>query len=157
VSTPRPRHWLLATLLAFFIASSAEAQRSDTLVVLSPDHMSSWMSGRTPIPGVEGLALYGTTSAPGPYVVRTRFQDGAGIGPHYHDRTITITVISGVFHLGFGDIEDRALGRGYSPGSFIVIPPRMRHFEWGQGETIIQVGGLGPLVTTLLPADTTHR
>jgi hypothetical protein len=156
VSTIRPRPWLLAPVLAFFIASSAEAQSSDTLVVLSPPHMSGWMSGRT-IPGVEGLALYGTTSAPGPYVVRTRFQDGAGIGPHYHDRTITITVISGVFHLGFGDIENRALGRGYSPGSFIVIPPLTRHFEWGQGETIIQVGGLGPLVTTLLPADTTRR
>jgi hypothetical protein len=142
------RIMLLALPLCLLLPAATRAQTpSDTLVTLVPP-LGGWVSGRMPVAGIEGLTLFGSAATAGPYVVRTRFQDGAGIGPHYHDQTTTITVLAGTFHFGIGSTSDRSAARAYPPGSFIVLPARTPHFEWGEGETVIQLSGDGPLGNT---------
>ncbi len=144
---------LLGALLlgAILIPTAAGAQqRPDSLMLLLPTAITEWSEGR--IRGVSGLQLYGNFNE-GPYVGRTRFQDGTGIGPHQHTNTTTITVLTGLFHLGIGAQVDSSAARTYPPGSFLVIPAGVAHYEWGEGETIIQLSGVGPLGFTRLTPD----
>ncbi|HEX5818443.1 MAG TPA: subclass B3 metallo-beta-lactamase [Gemmatimonadales bacterium] len=124
-------------------ASLGAQQRPDSVMLLAPAAMTGWREGGTR--GVSGIDLYGDFDQPGPYVARTRFADGRGIGPHHHTNTTTITVLEGRFHLGIGTAVDSSAVRAYPPGSFLVIPAGVAHYEWGEGETVIQLSGTGPL------------
>ena len=145
----RPTPWFgapqaLVLLGALITAAPASAQHTrDSLIILQPEAMTGWQTGRTR--GVEYLNLYRSPADSGPFVARTRFQPGRGLGPHYHARGTTITVIEGRFRLGIGEQVDSSTARAYPPGSFLVIPAGVAHFEWGEGETIIQLSGSGPL------------
>jgi hypothetical protein len=64
-------------------------------------------------------------------------------------------MISGTFNMGLGDTLDtkptRPLGR---PGSVAIMQPGTKHFAWTEGETVVQVHGVGPwTVTYVNPAD----
>jgi quercetin dioxygenase-like cupin family protein len=135
-----PGGLLLGTLL--IPATVGAQQRPDSVMLLVPAAVTGWAEGR--IRGVSGIELFGNFDE-GPYVARTRFEDGTGIGPHQHTNTTTITVISGIFHLGIGGQVDSSAVRTYPPGSFLVIPGGVPHYEWGEGDTVIQLSGVGPL------------
>lgn len=138
---------VVVTLALTIPAGIAAAQRPpDTLIALVSGTMTGWRPGS--MTGVERLTLYNSPLTAGPYVVRSRFQSGLRIGPHYHDSTVTITVMSGVLHLGIGSATDTAAARVYPPGSFLVLPARTPHFEWFEGETVVQLSGTGPLGQT---------
>jgi len=141
---------LLAALLLGTFASAPAVhaqQRPDSVMLLFPAAITGWTEGR--IRGVSGIELFGNFDE-GPYVARTRFEDGRGIGPHQHTNTTTITVLTGLFHLGIGAQVDSSAVRTYPPGSFLVIPGGVPHYEWGEGETVIQLSGVGPLGFTRL-------
>ena len=138
------------SLLVTMTRESPAQNPSDTMLAVLPSAITGWRSGRTP--GVESVALYRSPPAAGPYVARTRFQPGAGLGPHYHDSTVTITVIGGRFRLGIGSAIDTSAARAYPLGSFLVLPAGTPHYEWGEGETVIQLSGNGPMGFTRIPA-----
>ena len=141
-----PRFGLLGALLlgALLPATTLSAQqRPDSVTLLLPAAITAWQEGS--LAGVSGIDLFGNYDNPGPYVARTRFADGRGIGPHRHANTTTITVLEGRFHLGIGSAVDSGATRAYPPGSFLVIPAGVPHYEWGEGETVIQISGNGPL------------
>lgn len=146
---PRAAGLLVALLFGtLMVPASVDAQqRPDSVLLLLPTAITGWSEGR--IRGVSGITLSGNFDE-GPYVARTRFQDGTGIGPHQHTSTTTITVLTGLFHLGIGAQVDSSAVRTYPPGSFLVIPGGVPHYEWGEGETIIQLSGVGPLGFTRL-------
>ncbi len=54
-------------------------------------------------------------------------------------------MLEGRFHLGIGTRVDSSAARVYPPGSFLVIPAGVPHYEWGEAETVIQLSGIGPL------------
>jgi quercetin dioxygenase-like cupin family protein len=132
---------LLGTLTS---AAPARAQEgADSLTLLPAPIVTGWFQGG--VRGVSGLDLYRRFDAPGFYVSRTRFADGRGLGPHRHERALTVTVLQGVFRLGIGERVDSSAARAYAVGSFLIIPAGVPHYEWGEGETVIQLGGEGPL------------
>jgi len=80
--------------------------------------------------------------------------DGYKIMPHWHPKTERVTVISGEFHAGMGDKMDEAGAKTFPPGSFASIPPKMHHFAFAKGETIVMVSGPAPFSLTYVnPAD----
>jgi len=55
-----------------------------------------------------------------------------------------LTGLSGTLHLGMGDTLDTTKGMTLPAGAVGYMPPKMRHFAWAGGETLIQVHGSGP-------------
>ena len=105
-------------------------------------------------PGAQFVVLEGDPAKEGPFTMRLRLPDGYRIPPHFHGGVEHVTVISGTFNVGMGEKFDRAATKPMPAGTFGYWPPPMRHFAWAQGETILQLHGIGPwTVTYVNPAD----
>jgi len=86
--------------------------------------------------------------------MRLRFPDGYKIAPHTHPKIEHVTVISGTFNLGTGEVFDQAASQAMPAGTFGFWPAGMKHFAWAKGETIVQVHGVGPWgIEYVNPAD----
>lgn len=95
--------------------------------------------------GMSIAAIHGDPSVPDePYVIRLSFEDGYRFPAHYHPRTENLTVLSGTFLLAMGTDEDDAKLQEYQPGDFLFIPAEHPHYGGAEGETVIQLHGVGP-------------
>jgi quercetin dioxygenase-like cupin family protein len=107
--------------------------------------------------GCQMLKLYGDASAPGEFAVRFKYQAKYRIGPHTHAVDEHATVISGgPFHVAVGDTFDEHAPSGQTlhTSDLMVVPAGIHHFAWAEGETILQVNGVGPFKRNFLnPAD----
>jgi quercetin dioxygenase-like cupin family protein len=114
-----------------------------------------WKDGPAALPaGAKMALLEGDPTKEGPFVVRFQFPDGYHVAPHTHPKTERVTVISGILYLATGEALDRASAKQLPAGSFGYWPPGMKHTAWSEGETIIQLHGIGPWqITYVNPAD----
>lgn len=109
-------------------------------------------------PGARFTVLEGDPAKEGLFTMRLRLPDGYRIPPHFHSGVEHVTVIAGTFNVGMGEKFDQAATRPMPAGTFGYWPPPMRHFAWTQGETILQLHGVGPwTVTYVNPADDPRR
>jgi quercetin dioxygenase-like cupin family protein len=120
----------------------------------SPDKLE-WKDGPDSIPSGAKLAvLEGDPSKEGPFVMRLKLPDGYSIPAHTHPKTERITVISGTFNIAMGDKLDKHSGRQMPAGTFGYWAAGMKHFVWAEGETVVQLHGMGPWqIKYLNPAD----
>lgn len=118
-----------------------------------------WASGPGSLPaGAQFVVLEGDPSKDGLFTMRVRLPDGFRIPPHYHSGVEHVTVLSGTFNVGVGDRFDQTATKAMPAGTFGYWPPPMRHFAWAQGETVLQLHGMGPwTVTYVNPADDPRR
>jgi quercetin dioxygenase-like cupin family protein len=87
-------------------------------------------------------------------VFRAKLPDGYSVPPHWHPVDENVTVISGVFMLGFGERFDTAETRELRAGSYVMLPKRVPHYNVMKGETILQFHGIGPYdIQYVNPAD----
>ena len=114
-----------------------------------------WASGPASLPpGAQFAVLEGDPAKEGLFTMRLRIPDGYRIAPHYHGGVEHVTVLAGTFNVGVGDSFDQAATKPMPAGTFGYWPPPMRHFAWAQGETILQLHGMGPwTITYVNPAD----
>lgn len=89
------------------------------------------------------------------YTVRLSCTDGAKFAPHFHPATENVTVLKGTLLLGMGSKWDDAAMKEIPTGAFVSAPPQMRHYVQCQGESILQVNGVGPLVVNFVGPDDT--
>ena len=105
-------------------------------------------------PGAKFALLEGDPAKEGFFVMRLRFPDGYHIPPHTHPKTERVTVISGTFKIAMGEQLERGKANTLPAGAFGFWPAGMKHAGWAEGETILQVHGVGPWVINYLnPAD----
>jgi quercetin dioxygenase-like cupin family protein len=72
--------------------------------------------------------------------------------PHFHPDERTIVVLSGTFYFGVGEQWDESKMKAYPVGTFLSEPPKVAHYSWAKdGEVIIQVTGVGPTGSTVIP------
>jgi quercetin dioxygenase-like cupin family protein len=146
---------LVATAVAY---TRVAAQQSTTGHDPSQMHLYplaelKWGSGPASLPpGAQFVVLEGDPAREGLFTMRLRLPDGYRIPSHYHSGVEHVTVISGTFNVGIGDKFDRAATRPMPAGTFGYWPPPMRHFAWAQGETILQLHGVGPWTVTYVNA-----
>jgi len=157
VSTRRAR--LSALALAAVSASFAatfpvHATESHHHTVVSADSIR-WGAAPPSLPaGAQAAVLLGHPAQPGPFVIRLKFPTKYVIPPHRHSKDEMVTVISGQFRVGTGETLDRASMRALAPASFVHLPAGMPHFAAAEGETIVQINGVGPFdVTYAHPED----
>src|SRR5258708_39436036 len=77
--------------------------------------------------------------------------------PHRDDRVAT--VISGTWHIGYGDSFDESKLKALPPGSFYTEPPGRPHFaRTGDEPVVVQITGFGPSSTDYVdPAQDPRR
>jgi quercetin dioxygenase-like cupin family protein len=98
-------------------------------------------------PGCQTTPLYGEAGRPGDFAARFKYVAGYRIGPHQHAGDEHATVISGgPFHVAVGDRFDAKspTGQALHAGDMVIVPAGTHHFAWAEGETVLQVNGMGP-------------
>jgi quercetin dioxygenase-like cupin family protein len=143
---------VLAAVLPFVVPVAAEEAPHHTMVAADA---IEWGPGPAALPaGVKLAVLSGNPGAEGPFTIRVWAADGTRVPPHWHPTTEHLTVISGIFHVGTGETFDQAAANPLRPGDFAAMPAEMRHFAWTEGDTVVQVHGMGPFVLNYVnPAD----
>jgi quercetin dioxygenase-like cupin family protein len=135
---------LLFAALGLGMVSIAAAQSHGPGTMVAPDELQ-WAPGPGSLPpGAEVVLIEGSPSEPGPLTLRLKFPAGYRIPAHTHPAIEHITVLSGVFNIGMGDVLDVAQGRAMPVGSFVVMPVGHTHFAWTDEETIVQLHSNGP-------------
>lgn len=92
----------------------------------------------------EFTVLHGNPAEEGQFVLRLKFPADYEVPPHVHPREEHVTVTSGAFGIGTGDMFDREKAPLLEAGSLVRIPVGMAHFAWTDQETVLQLNSIGP-------------
>ena len=94
--------------------------------------------------GATAAVLEGNPAKGGAFTMRLHMPAGYKIPPHFHPVMEHVTVISGSLKFGMGDHFDESQMKAVPAGTFAAIPPGMHHFAMADGETVLQLHGIGP-------------
>ncbi len=111
--------------------------------------------GDTIRPVIEHLA--GSRQKPGLFAERQKFSHGYRQAPQWADHEMHLTVLHGALYAGRGDRFSLKGVHPLGPESFLLIPARVHHFWWVPRGTVVQVEGIGPVVTTAVEPSATPR
>ena len=95
-------------------------------------------------PGAQAAALLGSPAKEGPFVLRLKLPAGFTIPPHRHSKDEFVTVIAGGFAVASGERMNPAQLKPLPATSFVHLPAGMPHYAQAEGETIVQINGVGP-------------
>ena len=149
---------LLAAALSLSAATAAAQGASDKhdshAIIVLPDHVTWGPAPPALPPGAKLAVLEGNPNEAGPFTMRVMLPAGYRIPPHYHAAVEHVTVIKGTFKVGMGERYDSSAMTALPAGTFAAVQPGTRHFAEAQGETIVQLHGVGPWgLTYVNPAD----
>jgi quercetin dioxygenase-like cupin family protein len=143
-------------LIGLFSANVADTapHGAGGLSVFTPADVK-WANGPASLPhGAKMAVLEGDPTKEGPFVMRLWLPDGYRIPPHTHPKPERLTVISGSFHIGMGEKFDPKGAVAMPAGSFGTWAAGMKHFVWAEGDTVVQLHGIGPWsIEYVNPAD----
>ncbi|MGZ5566658.1 MAG: cupin domain-containing protein [Limisphaerales bacterium] len=145
---------ILAGLIAATISVSAQTQATTPTAPPPAGHPiagfiaqeDAWINAPPALAGAQMMILQGDITKPGPYTVRLRLPAGFKVPLHWNDNEVNMTVISGLLHIGIAPTYDATNSKEIGTLSFASLPPKMKHTEWVDTETIVQVHGLGPWI-----------
>ncbi|WP_135470010.1 cupin domain-containing protein [Crenalkalicoccus roseus] len=142
-------------------AATAPAQQTPaeaTHTITTPEEIA-WRAGPPSLPpGAQMAVLYGDPGSEGPFAMRLRLPANYAIPPHTHGRPEIVTVLSGTFHLGMGEMADQERTKPLPAGGFFAFPPGMAHYAFTREETVVQLNSTGPWTLTYVhPADDPRR
>jgi quercetin dioxygenase-like cupin family protein len=135
--------WILLGVLLTAGASIGSTMGSPAIFTPASLH---WIPGTGPTKGTWAAVMVGDPTKPGNSIIRVKMPDGYVNQPHYHSHPEYVTIIQGTVLFGTGDTVDTAKATTLSTGSFIMVPAGVHHWSVVKGETIVQVGGQGPLI-----------
>ena len=99
----------------------------------------------------EQAILFGDPSKPGPYVIRIKWLPGNFSKPHFHNSDRFFVVISGIWWVGTGSKFNKDETVPVPTGSYVIHKGGQTHFDGAKNEeAIIQVSGIGPVITEQL-------
>jgi quercetin dioxygenase-like cupin family protein len=134
---------LLVGSAAIFPAVTLHAAERHHHTVVSADAVTWGPAPPSLPPGAQAAALLGSPAKEGPFVLRLKFPTGFTVPPHRHSKDEFVTVISGRFAVAAGEKLDRS-AKPLAAGSFVHLPAGMPHYAWADGETVVQINGVGP-------------
>ena len=95
-------------------------------------------------PGAKVAVIEGPLSEAKPFTIRIKLPADYSVPAHWHPAIEHVTVISGTFNMGTGDVLDKAKTTPLTVGSIAIMQPKTNHFAWTREETTIQIHGVGP-------------
>jgi len=164
---PRSGHWLMeespdytVNLIRTFLDSPAAAIPVRTApddhvgeTRLAPGEFKFQQQGNpgtgsSGVKGIQTVVLKGDPNESGVYTIMLRVPAHTQIAAHSHKDDRVATVISGTWHIGYGDKFDESKLKTLPPGSFYTEPPGRNHFaETGDEPVEVQITGFGPSST----------
>ena len=164
---PRSGHWLMeespaytVSLVRGFLDSPAAAIPVHTTVNtdvgetrLTPSEFKFPQQGNpgtgsSGVSGIQTVVLKGDPNETGVYTIMLRVPAHTQITAHSHRDDRVATVVSGTWHIGYGDKFDESKLKSLPPGSFYTEPPGQNHFaETGDEPVEVQITGFGPSST----------
>src|SRR6266436_4151569 len=147
--------WSCLVPASSLLAQSASKNSHSEQAKFYSSENIEWKDGPPALPtGAKVAVLEGDPAKEGPFVMRLLFPDGYHIPPHTHPKTERVTVILGAVYLATGEALDRNSAKKLPAGSFGFWPAGMKHTAWSEGETVIQLHGIGPWqINYVNPAD----
>ena len=123
--------------------------------VISIPAKMAWVSAPPSLPrGAELAVVEGDPTTAGAFAMRLRMPDGYRIPVHFHPVVEHVTVLQGTFRVGMGDRFDPTTLSDLPTGSFAALAPGAHYFAQAEGETVIQLHGIGPWrLTYVSPVD----
>ncbi len=105
-------------------------------------------TGSSGVSGIQTVVLKGDPNESGVYTIMLRVPAHTQIAAHSHRDDRVATVVSGTWHIGYGDKFDESKLKALPPGSFYTEPPGQNHFaETGDEPVVVQITGFGPSST----------
>ena len=105
-------------------------------------------TGSSGVSGIQTVVLKGDPNESGVYTIMLRVPAHTQIAAHSHRDDRVATVVSGTWHIGYGDKFDESKLKALPPRSFYTEPPGQNHFaETGDEPVEVQITGLGPSST----------
>jgi uncharacterized RmlC-like cupin family protein len=105
-------------------------------------------TGSSGVGGIETVVLKGDPNETGVYTIMLRVPAHTQIAAHSHRDDRVATVVSGTWHIGYGDRFDESKLKALPPGGFYTEPPGRNHFaETGDQPVVVQITGFGPSST----------
>jgi quercetin dioxygenase-like cupin family protein len=125
--------------------------------VVAPNEIK-WSAVSGYPPGYARAMLEGAADKAVPFTYRVRLPAGFKFQPHTHSGDEHVTVLQGAWAIGVGETFDSSRLRVVPAGAFVVIPAGTPHFVSTEGDTIIQVHGIGPIAVQFVgPASAPPR
>lgn len=144
---------MTAGALLLLGAASAE-EKTHAMTVTQPDAVVWGPAPPGLPPGSKAVVLAGNPEAEGSFTLRAWFPHGYKVPLHWHGNDEHVTVISGTLQVGMGGSADKDKATKLKAGGFVSMPAKMNHWASAEGETVIQVQGMGPFTITYVnPAD----
>jgi pimeloyl-ACP methyl ester carboxylesterase len=110
-------------------------------------------TGSSGVSGIKTVVLKGNPDQAGVYTIMLRVPAHTQIAAHSHRDDRVATVISGTWHIGYGDSFDEAKLKALPAGSFYTEPPSQNHFAaTGDEPVVVQITGFGPSSTEYVDA-----
>lgn len=157
--TNNPSIRVLATgvcvVLTLAAPVNALAQAHAHTHALTPPSDMKWADVPSLPPGAKMAVLEGPMNEAVPFTARLKLPANYRIPAHWHPATERITVLSGTFYMGMGEVLDTTKGSAIPTGGFAVMQPRSPHFAYTGNEAVeLQLHSTGPWgVTYIQPAD----
>lgn len=144
--------FLVLLLGSVFLISGAPLNAQEKMADHSqPDHIMvipaniTWKEGPASLPkGVKSAVVEGDPTKAGPFTMRLSLPANYQIPPHWHPAIEHITVLSGSFYMGLGEVFDEAKATKLPVGGFAVMAIGTRHFAFTKEESTVQLHGVGP-------------
>lgn len=142
------KHALLVLALGIPVSTALgqakQPAAKPSAIIAMPDQVT-WGAAPPALPAGAKLAvLEGNPMKAGAYTMRLQMPDGYMIPPHFHPGPEHVTIVSGSLMVGMGTKFDESQMKALPTGTFAMIPPRTPHFAKAQGETVLQLHGIGP-------------
>ncbi|MBG09571.1 MAG: hypothetical protein CMD92_00230 [Gammaproteobacteria bacterium] len=152
---PRPLQWVSFVLMSLApilggSLSNAQSVKPDELgfIIGTPDVIK-------PTEGARSVIIYGDPSKSGMYVMQITWPPGTGSRPHFHNTARYINVLKGTWYTAWGpeaEVYNPENMIAVPEGTFIYQPPGGHHYDMAKDEeVIVQIMGIGPVVTTSIP------
>lgn len=138
--------------------SAAPARGARKPLMVQPDQVN-WGPAPAMLPqGAQVAVLEGNPGESGLFTMRVSMPDGYKVPPHFHPAKERVTVVEGTFKLGMGDKFDESALAALPAGSYASMDAGMHHFAQAQGNTVVQINGVGPWKLTYVnPADNPEK
>jgi quercetin dioxygenase-like cupin family protein len=142
---------VVSAALAIGAFASFPPWAADTHSMVTPADLK-WGDVPSLPSGAKVALIEGPMNEAVPFIVHLKFPDGYKIPAHWHPAIEHVTVLAGTFNMGSGEVLDQSKTMALKPGSVAIMPAKTAHFAWTEGETTIQLHGIGPWGITYVNA-----
>ncbi len=147
--------WTKIAIGALLLASGAPAMAGETgdqsITITDPNRLE-WKD-YPGLPGVQFVVLAGNPKEPGIYTIRAKFAPHTMSRPHWHPEARYVVVVKGTWWAGTGDVFDPDATVPVPTGGFAVHTAGEVHYDGAKDEeVIVQISGVGPSGTNVVPA-----